>query len=102
MAQFTAHTQLGFAGLTFPHEQIMKPFHSMILRVAVTILGFALLVSTAGASGTTLSARDLAATLAARQDGTGLCASAFGDKTAWRHDEDISSASNQGAPHEDS
>src|SRR5258707_10216290 len=51
----------------------MNLLHSISLRITASILGFILLVSVAG--GATLessvtSARDLAATLSARQDGT--------------------------------
>jgi Outer membrane lipoprotein-sorting protein len=51
----------------------MNLLHSITLRVATSMLGFMLAVSMAGsanAESSVMSARDLAATLSARQDGT--------------------------------
>jgi hypothetical protein len=51
----------------------MNLLHSITLRVTTSVLGFMLAVSMAGsanAESSVMSARDLAATLSARQDGT--------------------------------
>jgi hypothetical protein len=51
----------------------MNVLHSIILRITASILGFMLSVSLAGGTdpeSSVMSARDLAATLSARQDGT--------------------------------
>ena len=82
----------------------MNLLHSEILRVATATLGFALLTSSAGAADTepaAISAKDLAASLSALQDGASYVRLRLEVKQPARHHEDSASTSDQGAPHED-
>lgn len=72
MAKFAADAEPGLARLT-QHEPPMNLLRPMILRVPAAMLGFMLSVPFAGdadAESPVMSARDLAASLSARRDGT--------------------------------
>jgi hypothetical protein len=73
MAKFATYAEPGLARLIFDMDNPMNLLHSMLLRGTAAMLGLALLVSFAGAADTepsAMPARDLAASLSARQDGT--------------------------------